>query len=215
LIEENKNFQEKIKGYYLKIAEKEKREILNTRFEEEYNELYALVIDKKKEFDNLVEKNKELTILIEKYKEELTNIRKGEEKERLSIFKNMQNEINSAFEKNILLVKENILLKNEIELKDLKMDKITQNFIDLKNSNNQLEDDFVASNQKLEEIKEKYETIKEEKRKLRKINSNFYEILRLKRGEVQCLEALHYTGSETLKKYLEQIRKNEQNLIKK
>ena len=49
----------------------------------------------------------------------------------------------------------------------------------------------------------------------KKINLLLVDIVKMKRGEVQCLEALRLTNSNNLKENLDKIRSNESLLLKK
>jgi len=62
------------------------------------------------------------------------------------------------------------------------------------------------------------DTLKKKQRVIenkKKMNLMLVDLAKIKKGEIQCLETLHYTGSANLKETLVKIRDNEKEILSK
>lgn len=142
--------------------------------------------------------------------------KESEISKRNEIIKEIQEELEKFNDENILLKKENSSLKSTVEYKESEILHKYENSI--KNKNQEI---FI-----LKEKEFKYEKIVIEMKEIlkkkqflienkKKINLLLVDIVKIKRGEVQCLEALRLTNSINLKENLDKIRSNESILLKK
>jgi myosin heavy subunit len=142
--------------------------------------------------------------------------KESEISKRNEIIKEIQEELEKSNDENILLKKENSSLKTTVEYKESEILNKYENSI--KNKNQEIfilkekESKYEKFIMEMKEILKKKQILIENKKK---INSLLVDIVKMKRGEVQCLEALRLTNSSNLKENLDKIRSNESVMLKK
>lgn len=217
--------KEKIQDLKMKLEELNKSSKL-IEYEQEINKL-------KIEFENNVKKKdselKELQENLESFSAQIERLRKMEKalkneiqskdmelNRRQEILKQSRKENDKLVDENMLLKKENFNLASKYEMLEIEY-------------RNKVEIEFKQKTHELKSMKDKeskYEkTISDLKETLRKkqriienkkkMNLMLVDLAKIKKGEVQCLETLHYTNSSNLRETLTKIRENEKTLLSK
>lgn len=132
------------------------------------------------------------------------------------VIKELREENDRLLDDNILLKRENFDLKNKLEVletecrdkgdKELKMK--TKELKELKEKENRYEKLLLEMKTSLEKKKRVIES-------KRKMNMALVDLAKIKKCEVQCLEMLNMTNSETIRLRLNEIRQNEGILLKR
>lgn len=180
------------------------------------NKLYNLTM----EINNLKFENESLTQNIDRNKKmeialknEL-NIKEEEMTKRTEIIKQLQIELANLNDDNLLNKKENMTLKTKLDLSETEIITKYEHEINAKNHEifilNEKNSNFEKS---LENLKEKFSK-KENIIKLKKLaNITLIEIIKSKRNEVKCLEAMQYMNSVGMKENIKTLRDNENILL--
>ena len=217
--------KDKIQDLKMKLEELNKSSKL-IEYEQEINKL-------KIEFENDVKKKdselKELQENLESFSAQMERLKKMEKalknelqskdmelNRRQEILRQSRMENDKLVDENMLLKKENFNLASRYEMLEI-------------DYRNKVEIEFKQKTYELKSMKEKetkYEktisdlkdTLKKKGRIIenkKKMNLMLVDLAKIKKGEVQCLETLHYTNSSNLRETLTKIRENEKTLLSK
>ena len=217
--------KEKIQDLKLKLEELNKSSKL-IEYEQEINKM-------KIEFENNVKKKdtelKELQENLENFSSQMERLRKMEKAlknelqskdqeltKRQEVLRQSRTENDKLADENLILKKENFNLNSKYEMLEIEY-------------RNKVDVEFKKKTQELKSMKEKetkYEkivadlkdTLKNKQKIIenkKKMNLMLVDLAKIKKGEVQCLETLHYTNSTNLKETLTKIRENERTLLSK
>jgi chromosome segregation ATPase len=169
------------------------------------------ILDLKEIIENnsqLVDRNKKLELAL---RNELKS-KDIELSKRTEIITKIQFEIDKFNDENMILRKENTNLRSKVELlqndANLKMElnnKIKEIFI--------LKENTFRNERYIEELEVKLEKINKKMENKSKLNNLLFDIVNVKKSEVQCLEALKYTDSVTLRENLNTIRITEAGIL--
>jgi len=147
-------------------------------------------------------------------KEEL-NFKENEIVKRREIIKEIQDQLENLNEENLKLKKENIQVKSKLELKEIEIMNKYENSIKIKNEENVVLKSKIGIYEKyIPEFKKEIEKKRLRIKKIKKLNSLLVELLKVKKNQMQCMEALQYTNSLNIKDNLRKFENDEKNLLK-
>jgi hypothetical protein len=144
------------------------------------------------------------------------NIKSEELSRRQEMLKEARAENDKLMEENMSMKRENFNLSSKLEVLEIEYKNKVENENKIKNQELKLlrekENEYKKIIGDMKEIIKKKQVIIENKKKM---NLLLVDLAKIKKGEVQCLETMHYTNSEKLKETLIKIRENEKDILSK
>jgi len=171
---------------------------------------YKIIKTQNENLNQVIERQRKMELALKKE----FQLKEEEMTKRTEIINILQSELTSLNVENLTLKKENFTLKSKSELSETEL--ISKYDYDLNSKKHEIYilNEKVSNFEKnLEKIKEKLNK-KENIIKLKKIaNVTLVEIIKSKRNEVKCLEAMQYMNSAGMKENIKKIRDSENELL--
>ena len=191
--------------------------ISNSNLEEKVNEISEELIELRNENENflqVIERNKKMENFLKKELQE----KEQEISKRTELLKDLQFELTNLNDELLCYKKENLTLKSKIDLME---NDIGGKYDKYDNELNGKNHEIFLLKEKISDFQKNVETLKEcLERKNRciqlKKNANYtlLEIIKSKRNEVKCVEAMQVMESEKMQENLKMIRHKENSLLK-
>lgn len=183
----------------------------------EYDETLKKKESENKDLRDTLEMNNLLVERLKKMEKALRSelsIKDEEQRARQDMIKQARNENDRLSDEILALKKENYSLSSQLEMMDMEVNGRTRQENTLKENELKLLREKDKKYEKLvlemkEHLKKKQNIIENKKR----MNLMLIELAKIKKGEVQCLEALQYTESSNVRDTLAKIRENEKEIL--
>ena len=205
LKKENDNLNESLKKFGESVNNKGE----NTEVSKLKAQIEKMKQESEIQINELNQKINENTIIVEKYKnletvyKQQLNDKNKDTEAKTSFINEIQTCLNKQIDDNLKLKQENIQLGNEKNSYTKKIEELNQK----RKKKTELEK---TTNELNENIKRKKKIISIKKKE----NVILADIVILKRSEIQCIEALQYVQSDSIKENLDNLREKEKNGIK-
>lgn len=213
LKKENDNLIENLKKFGENVNNKEE----NSEISKLKAEIEKIKKESETQINELNQKINENNIMIEKYKnleivyKQQLNDKNKDTESKTSFINEIQTCLNKQIDDNLKLKQENIQFGNEKK-------NFTKKIEELKEKISKLNSELGEKKTLLEKTtNELNESIKKKKKIIsikKKENVILADIVILKRSEIQCIEALQYVQSDSIKENLDNLREKEKNGIK-
>lgn len=213
LKKENDNLNESLKKFGESVNNKGE----NTEVSKLKAQIEKMKQESEIQINELNQKINENTIIVEKYKnletvyKQQLNDKNKDTESKTSFINEIQTCLNKQIDDNLKLKQENIQLGNEKNSYTKKIEELNQKISKL---NAELSEKKTVLDKTTNELNE---NIKKKKKIIsikKKENVILADIVILKRSEIQCIEALQYVQSDSIKENLDNLREKEKNGIK-
>lgn len=142
------------------------------------------------------------------------NSKNDELNKRQEMLKESRNENDKLMDENIAIKKDNYSLSAKLEVMEIDYKTKFENENKIRTNEIKILREKEIKYEKM--INEMKDTLKKKQRIIenkKRMNLMLVDLAKIKKGEVQCLETLHYTNSTNIKETLIKIRENEKELL--